>query len=182
MGASEPRATAAVRALLTRHAIPAVGTFQGPGVVSRELLPLFFGRVGPFRNQPGDKVLARGDVVLTIGYDPVEYDPSFWNVGKARAIIHLDSHPCDIDNHGWWIGLPVHYGQSPVAPARLRSANVEPLSICAWMSSFRALVVPPFGPPVCPLSIQRRCSGREFCDLDQGFSRPRKLIGIGENS
>ena len=99
MGASEPRATAAVRALLKRHAIPAVGTFQGAGVVSRELLPLFFGRVGLFRNQPGDKVLARADVVLTVGYDPVEYDPNFWNVGKARAIIHLDSYPCDIDNH-----------------------------------------------------------------------------------
>jgi acetolactate synthase-1/2/3 large subunit len=37
--------------------------------------------------------------VLAIGYDPVEYDPSFWNVGKTRAIIHLDSSPCDIDNH-----------------------------------------------------------------------------------
>ena len=99
MGASEPRATAAVRALLKRHGLPAVGTFQGAGAVSRELLPLFFGRVGLFRNQPGDKVLARADVVLTIGYDPVEYDSSFWNVGKSRTIIHLDSYPCDIDNH-----------------------------------------------------------------------------------
>ena len=99
MGASDPDATAAVRALLKRHAVPAVGTFQGAGAISRELLPLFFGRVGLFRNQPGDKMLATADVVLTIGYDPVEYDPSFWNVGKARAIIHLDSLPCDIDNH-----------------------------------------------------------------------------------
>ena len=99
MGASEPDTTAAVRALLKRHPMPAVGTFQGAGVISRELLPLFFGRVGLFRNQPGDKVLARADVVLTIGYDPVEYDPSFWNVGKPRAIIHLDSSACDIDNH-----------------------------------------------------------------------------------
>ena len=98
MGASEPRATAAVRGLLKRHALPVVGTFQGAGAVSRELLPLFFGRVGLFRNQPADKVLAKADVVLTIGYDPVEYDPSFWNVGKARAIIHLNSYPCDIDN------------------------------------------------------------------------------------
>ena len=75
-----------------------MGTFQGAGAISRELLPLFFGRVGLFRNQPGDKVLARADVVLTIGYELVEYDPSFWNVGKARAIIHLDSYPCDVDN------------------------------------------------------------------------------------
>jgi acetolactate synthase I/II/III large subunit len=99
MGASEPRATAAVRALLKHHAIPAVGTFQGAGAISRELLPLFFGRVGLFRNQPGDKLLAKADLVLTIGYDPVEYDPSFWNLGKERAIIHLDNYPCDIDNH-----------------------------------------------------------------------------------
>jgi acetolactate synthase-1/2/3 large subunit len=99
MGASDPEATAAVRALLKRYAMPAVGTFQGAGAVSRELLPLFFGRVGLFRNQPGDKVLAMADVVLTIGYDPVEYDPSFWNLGKARAIIHLDSLPSEIDNH-----------------------------------------------------------------------------------
>jgi acetolactate synthase-1/2/3 large subunit len=99
MGASEPASTAAVRALLKRHPLPAVGTFQGAGAISRELLPLFYGRVGLFRNQPGDKVLARADVVLAIGYDPVEYDPSFWNVGKTRAIIHLDSSPCDIDNH-----------------------------------------------------------------------------------
>ena len=99
MGATKPRATAAVRALLKRHGLPVVGTFQGAGAVSRELLPLFFGRVGLFRNQPGDKVLARADVVLTVGYDPVEYDPSFWNVGKARTIIHLDNYPCDIDNH-----------------------------------------------------------------------------------
>ncbi len=99
MGASDPDATAAVRALLKQHPVPAVGTFQGAGAISRELLPLFFGRVGLFRNQPGDKVLARADVVLTVGYDPVEYDPSFWNVGKARTIIHLDSYCCDIDNH-----------------------------------------------------------------------------------
>jgi len=98
MGASEPCATAAVRALLKRHPVPALGTFQGAGAISRELLPLFFGRVGLFRNQPADKILARADVVLTVGYDPVEYDPSFWNIGKARAIIHLDSYPCDIDN------------------------------------------------------------------------------------
>jgi acetolactate synthase-1/2/3 large subunit len=98
MGASDPDATAAVRALLKRHPVPAVGTFQGAGAISRELLPLFFGRVGLFRNQPGDKVLARADVVLTVGFDPVEYDPGFWNVGKTRTIIHLDSSPCDIDN------------------------------------------------------------------------------------
>jgi acetolactate synthase I/II/III large subunit len=67
LGASEPKATAAVRKLLKRFPMPAVGTFQGAGAISRELLPLFYGRVGLFRNQPGDKVLAKADVVITVG-------------------------------------------------------------------------------------------------------------------
>ena len=33
---------------------------------------LFFGRLGLFRNQPGDKLLAKSDLVLTVGYDPTE--------------------------------------------------------------------------------------------------------------
>jgi acetolactate synthase-1/2/3 large subunit len=99
MGGSESSATAGIRALLQRYGIPTIGTFQGAGAVSRDLLPLFFGRIGLFRNQPGDKLLAKADVVLTVGYDPVEYDPGFWNVGAGRAIIHLDDYPCEIDNH-----------------------------------------------------------------------------------
>ena len=99
MGGSEPTATAGLRALLAHYAMPVVGTFQGAGAVSRDLLPLFFGRIGLFRNQPGDKLLAKADVVLTVGYDPVEYDPGFWNGSGSRSIIHLDDFPCDIDNH-----------------------------------------------------------------------------------
>jgi acetolactate synthase-1/2/3 large subunit len=78
--------------------MPAVGTFHG-GAISRELLPLFYGRIGLFRNQPGDKVLAKADVVISVGYDPVEYGPDAWNVGKRARIIHIDDYPCDIDNY-----------------------------------------------------------------------------------
>ena len=99
LGASEPAATAAVRALLNRYPMPVVGTFQGAGAVSRELMPLFYGHIGLFRNQPGDKVLGKADVVLTVGYDPVEYGPEAWNAGKRARIIHIDDYPCDIDNH-----------------------------------------------------------------------------------
>jgi acetolactate synthase-1/2/3 large subunit len=99
LGASEPAATAAVRALLKRYPMPVVGTFQGAGAVSRELTTLFYGRIGLFRNQPGDKIVAKADLVLTVGYDPVEYGPEAWNAGKRASIIHIDDYPCDIDNH-----------------------------------------------------------------------------------
>ncbi|MER2141828.1 MAG: acetolactate synthase AlsS, partial [Priestia megaterium] len=73
--------------------------FQGAGAVSRELETHFFGRVGLFRNQPGDVLLKHADVVLTIGYDPVEYPPSLWNSESQRSIIHLDDLQAQADHH-----------------------------------------------------------------------------------
>jgi acetolactate synthase-1/2/3 large subunit len=97
--ASEPQATAAIRSLLAKSAFPVVGTYQAAGVISRSLLNCFCGRVGLFRNQPGDILLNKADVILTIGFDPVEYDPNIWNpAGKAR-IIHLSEVLADIDNN-----------------------------------------------------------------------------------
>jgi acetolactate synthase I/II/III large subunit len=89
----------AVRDLVARTALPVVETFQGAGVVSRELESCYVGRVGLFKNQPGDVVVARADVLVTIGYDPVEYDPRLWNADPARTVIHIDSLPAQIDNH-----------------------------------------------------------------------------------
>ncbi|WP_231038649.1 acetolactate synthase AlsS [Pectinatus haikarae] len=88
----------AVRSLLRKCSIPVVETFQASGLISRDLEMNFLGRVGLFRNQPGDQVLEKADVLLTIGYDPVEYDPKFWNQNQDRVIIHLDEGSSAIDN------------------------------------------------------------------------------------
>jgi acetolactate synthase-1/2/3 large subunit len=97
MLASEPRAALAIRALLQAASLPAVTTFQATGIVGRELLPLYAGRVGLFHNQPADRLLDAADLVLTIGYDPIEYDQAAWNRGHSRNIVHIDAVPCDID-------------------------------------------------------------------------------------
>ena len=95
--ASQPRNTAALRRLLEKTALATVGTYEAAGVVSRELVDRFVGRVGLFRNQPGDRLLAEADVVLTVGFDPVEYDPAVWNAERALEILHLDPNPADMD-------------------------------------------------------------------------------------
>ncbi len=97
MLASQPSAATAIRQLVGRTKLPVVCTYQGAGVISQELFDCFGGRVGLFHNQPGDKLLDAADVVITIGYDPVEYDPSLWNHGFKRDIIHVDVLPSDID-------------------------------------------------------------------------------------
>ncbi|MCE5169200.1 acetolactate synthase AlsS [Paenibacillus profundus] len=98
MRASTPEATYAIRELILHTNLPVVETFQAAGAISRELESHFFGRIGLFRNQPGDDLLAQADVVLTVGYDPVEYDPKFWNSDGLRHIIHLDEVQADIDH------------------------------------------------------------------------------------
>jgi acetolactate synthase I/II/III large subunit len=95
--ASQPRAAEAVRQLLTHTKLPVVCTFQGAGIVPRELFDCFGGRVGLFHNQPGDKLLDAADVVVAVGYDPVEYEPALWNKGRKRAVIHIDVASADLD-------------------------------------------------------------------------------------
>lgn len=88
----------AAHAALGKFPMPIVGTFQGAGAASGQPTEeLFVGRVGLFRNQPGDQVLAKADVVITVGYDPIEYEPRFWNLGRPKKIIHADLLPADWD-------------------------------------------------------------------------------------
>ncbi len=95
--ASQPRAAEAVRALLAGTKLPVVCTYQGAGVVPRELFDCFGGRVGLFHNQPADRLLDAADVVVTIGYNPVEYEPGLWNRGRTRHLVHIDAVRADID-------------------------------------------------------------------------------------
>ncbi|HGA3412485.1 TPA: acetolactate synthase AlsS [Streptococcus agalactiae] len=99
-GASSEGVTAAVRQLLDAVKLPVVETFQGAGIVSRELEDeTFFGRVGLFRNQPGDMLLKRADLVIAIGYDPIEYEARNWNAEISARIIVIDVEQAEIDTY-----------------------------------------------------------------------------------
>jgi acetolactate synthase-1/2/3 large subunit len=95
---SDPASVAAIHSLLGSFPMPVAETFQAAGALSGGPEELFLGRLGLFRNQPADRVLAAADVVLTIGYDPVECGPEFWNKGKAKTVVHLDELMADWDN------------------------------------------------------------------------------------
>ena len=74
MRSSSEKETEAIRKFVEKTSLPVVETFQGAGVISRELEDHFFGRVGLFRNQVGDELLRKADLVVAIGYDPIEYE------------------------------------------------------------------------------------------------------------
>jgi acetolactate synthase-1/2/3 large subunit len=96
--ASKPENAAGLHELIESGKLPVVGTFQAAGAVSANLFGNFGGRVGQINNQPADEILAAGDLIITIGYDPVEYWPSIWNKSNKRIVVHVDALPADIDN------------------------------------------------------------------------------------
>lgn len=99
MRASDPETTNAIRRLIAETHLPVVETFQGAGIIPRELEDDFFGRVGLFRNQPGDQLLRKSDLVIAIGYDPIEYEPRNWNSDRSANIVIIDSMRAEIDKN-----------------------------------------------------------------------------------
>lgn len=99
MRAADPDSCAALRSLVAATGLPVVETFQAAGVISRDLEEHYHGRIGLFRNQPGDVVVAHSDLLITVGYDAVEYDPALWNSDPTRPIVHIDAVVAQIDAH-----------------------------------------------------------------------------------
>jgi acetolactate synthase-1/2/3 large subunit len=98
MLASKPANAQALQTFISKNNLPVVGTFQAAGAVGAMLFDNFGGRVGQLANQPADRLLESADLVITVGYDPVEYSPPLWNANSERKIIHVDVLPADLDN------------------------------------------------------------------------------------
>jgi acetolactate synthase-1/2/3 large subunit len=98
MLSSRPANAEALQSFLIKSNLAIVGTFQAAGAVGALLFDNFGGRVGQIANQPADRLLDSADLVVTVGYDPVEYWPPEWNANTKRKIIHIDVLPADLEN------------------------------------------------------------------------------------
>ncbi|MBI5223649.1 acetolactate synthase large subunit [Candidatus Micrarchaeota archaeon] len=79
--------------------IPIAKTFMSKGAITGEH-PLSMGTMGIAM---GDYVLEefrKSDLVITVGYDLVEYGPGFWNPDHDKKIVRIHSVPEDfVDSH-----------------------------------------------------------------------------------
>ena len=86
-----------LRAFSAALHIPVAVTFMGKGAVDdRDHLSLM--AVGL---QARDHVLTgfdRADLVISVGYDPVEYAPSRWNPECTKRILSIDTQPAEVDS------------------------------------------------------------------------------------
>ncbi len=88
------RATAALRAFVERHRLPVVCTLMAKGHV-REDGGLFVGVVGRARRDLVAEFCRPTDLVVAVGYDPVEFNYEDW-VPKDTPILHLDTVKADL--------------------------------------------------------------------------------------
>ncbi|THD43503.1 acetolactate synthase AlsS, partial [Enterobacteriaceae bacterium ML5] len=95
--ASQPRNAEAIRRLLHKSDLPVTSTYQAAGVIDQASFHRFAGRVGLFNNQAGDRLLRNADLVITIGYSPVEYEPAQWSNDNAE-LVHIDVMPAETDS------------------------------------------------------------------------------------
>ncbi len=86
----------AIRSLVEKTSIPVICTYQATGVVSKNLVSYFGGRVGLFKNQPGDLLINESDLIITVGFNSVEYEPEAWNDKNNCKIIHIDYNLAEV--------------------------------------------------------------------------------------
>ena len=95
-GVLRQNAAQALRDLANGLHLPVAATFMGKGALDdRSHLSLM--AVGL---QARDHVLTgfdRSDLVVSVGYDLVEYAPSRWNPDGRKRIIHIDTQPAEVD-------------------------------------------------------------------------------------
>jgi acetolactate synthase I/II/III large subunit len=86
--------TALLRDVVAKHRFPVVSTLMAKGHVD-ESGPAFAGVLGRARRDLVAAFCKPADLVLAVGYDPVEFNYEDW-VGKDVPIVHIDTVPADL--------------------------------------------------------------------------------------
>jgi acetolactate synthase I/II/III large subunit len=73
-------------------------TFMGMGAVPADN-DLFISTVGLQSKDYISCGFNRADLIITVGYDPVEFSPIHWNTNSDKNIIHINFTPSDTDSH-----------------------------------------------------------------------------------
>jgi len=97
-GAIRKRASKQLRAFAESTGIGVINTFMGKGCVDRHADYALF-TVGLQSKDVVACAIDAADVVITLGYDMVEYHPRLWNKNRDKTIVHVDFLPAEVDDH-----------------------------------------------------------------------------------
>ncbi len=97
-GAIRKRAATQLRRFVEATGIGVISTFMGKGAIPRSLEQCLF-TIGLQSKDLVACAIDAADVVITLGYDLVEYHPRFWNGSIDKKIIHIDFQPAEVDEY-----------------------------------------------------------------------------------
>lgn len=97
-GCIRKRASKQLRIFSKRTGIGVLNTFMAKGCVDMDADECIF-TIGLQSKDRVSYAIDAADVVITLGYDMVEYHPQLWNPRSDKCIIHIDFLPAEIDAH-----------------------------------------------------------------------------------
>ena len=97
-GCIRKRASKQLRMFCEKTGIGVASTFMAKGAVDMDA-PYCLYTVGLQAKDVISRAIDEADVVLTLGYDMVEYHPRLWNDRRDKTIIHADFLPAEVDDH-----------------------------------------------------------------------------------
>ena len=97
-GCIRRRASKQLRILCEKTGIGVISTFMAKGCVDMDADYCLF-TVGLGSKDRVSRAIDDADLVITLGFDMVEYHPHLWNSNKDKLIIHADFLAAEIDEH-----------------------------------------------------------------------------------
>ena len=95
-GCIRKRASKQLRILCEKTGIGVISTFMAKGCVDMDAEYCLY-TIGLQAKDLLACAIEAADLVITVGYDMVEYDPRLWNPAGDKVIIHADFLPAEID-------------------------------------------------------------------------------------
>jgi len=97
-GAIRRRASKQLRLLCEKTGIGVISTFMAKGCVDMDADYCLY-TIGLGAKDRVALAIDDADLVITLGFDMVEYHPHLWNPHSDKKIIHADFLPAEIDEH-----------------------------------------------------------------------------------
>jgi acetolactate synthase-1/2/3 large subunit len=97
-GCIRRRASKQLRRFAEATGIGVISTFMGKGCVDHHA-PYCLFTIGLQAKDLVACAIDAADVVITLGYDMVEYHPRLWNERGDKKIVHVDFLPAEVDDH-----------------------------------------------------------------------------------
>ncbi|MCR9160020.1 MAG: acetolactate synthase large subunit [Nannocystaceae bacterium] len=174
-GANNARVGQAASSLCAATGLFAITTQMGKGALSASDEP-HLATIGVHTKDYVHAALERADVVMTVGYDVSEHPPEEWNVGRSKALIHLDRRQARV--HRGYLPSVELLGDVPATLEALRRA-IKPRTPDAQLAALRGQIPQwlaaeaeaegPAGPGRIVRAVRRGVRAEDVVALDNGL-------------